>query len=78
VNPAGTGTATLPQTLSSGVVVNFANQPGNIVEISIAGYPWNWLVPLRGFSAGTSITMSAASMDVLSPLAVGVTTPPTP
>ena len=78
LNPTGAGTATLPQTLTNGTVVSFANQPGNIVEVSIAGYPWNWLVPLRGFSAGTSITMSAASMDVMNALAVGVTTPPAP
>jgi len=78
LNPAGAGTATLPQTLSNGTVVSFANQPGNIVEVSIAGYPWNWLVPIRGYSGGTGITMSADSMDVLNALAVGVTTPPTP
>jgi hypothetical protein len=78
LNPAAAGTATLPQTLSNGIVVNFANQPGNIVEVSITGYPWNWLVPIRGYSGGTGIVMSAASMDILNALAVGVTTPPTP
>lgn len=78
LNPAAAGTATLPQTLSNGIVVNFANQPGNIVEVAITGYPWNWLVPIRGYSGGTGIVMSAASMDVLGALAVGVTTPPSP
>jgi Flp pilus assembly protein TadG len=69
---------TIPQTLSNGVVVNYVNQPGNIVEVVVAGYPWNWLVPLRGFSAGTSITLGAASTDVLGALAVGSTIPPNP
>jgi Flp pilus assembly protein TadG len=79
VNPAGAATATLPQTLSNGRVVTFANQPGNIVEVSITGYPWNWLVPIRGYGLGTGgITMSADSTDILNALAVGVTTPPTP
>jgi Flp pilus assembly protein TadG len=77
---AGTCTlsGTLPQTLSNGVVVKFVNQPGNIVQVVVAGFPWNWLVPLRGFSAGTSITLGAASTDVLGALAVGATTPPNP
>ena|ERR1700680_4457336 len=90
LNPRGAATATLPQTVCpngapapcpgnvTGRVVTFANQPGNIVEVSIAGYPWNWLVPIRGYSAGTGIVMSAASMDVMGALAVGVTTPPAP
>jgi Flp pilus assembly protein TadG len=71
-------TGTLPQTLSNGRVVTYANQPGNIVEVLVAGYPWNWLVPLRGFSAGTGLTLSAASADVLGGLALGTTVPPNP
>jgi Flp pilus assembly protein TadG len=77
---AGTCTqsGTMPQTLSNGVIVNYVNQPGNVVEVVVAGYPWNWLVPLRGFSAGTSITLGASSTDVLGGLAVGTTVPPAP
>jgi len=78
LNPAAVSTASLPQTLSNGKVVSFANQPGNIVEVSIAGYPWNWIVPLPTFSAGSGVTLGAASMDVMGGLAVGVTTPPAP
>ena len=87
LNPAGAATAQLPQTLcpngaappcANGRVVTFANQPGNIVEVSIAGYPWNWLVPLPGYGLSTNITMSAASIDVLGALGVGATTPPSP
>jgi Flp pilus assembly protein TadG len=71
-------TCTLPQTLSNGTVVNFANQPGNVVEVVVAGYPWNWLIPMPGFTAGKSLTLGAASMDVLGALVVGTTVPPNP
>jgi len=65
-------------TLSNGTVVNYVNQPGNVVQVVVAGYPWNWLVPMPGFSAGTGITLRAASVDVLGGLAVGTSSPPTP
>jgi hypothetical protein len=65
-------------TLSNGTLVNYVNQPGNVVEVVVAGYPWNWLVPLHGYSAGTGITLGGASVDVLGGLAVGTTSPPTP
>jgi hypothetical protein len=71
-------TCTLPQTLSNGTVVSYANQPGNVVEVVVASYPWNWLMPLPGFQAGTSVTLGASSIDVLGALAVGSTTPPSP
>jgi hypothetical protein len=71
-------TCQLPQTLTNGTVVNYANQPGNVVEVVVAGYPWNWLVPLHGYSAGTGITLGASSVDVLGGLALGSTTPPSP
>jgi Flp pilus assembly protein TadG len=65
-------------TLSNGLIVNYVNQPGNPVQVVITGYPWNWLVPMPGFSAGTGITLRAASIDILGGLAVGTTDPPTP
>jgi Flp pilus assembly protein TadG len=68
-------TCQLPQTLSNGTIVTYANEPGNIVEVVIAGYPWNWLVPMPGFSAGTGVTLGARSVDVLGGLAVGTTAP---
>jgi Flp pilus assembly protein TadG len=72
---------TLPQTLSNGKVVNFANQPGNIVEVVVANYPWNWLFPVsaKGYAlTAPSINLGASSMDVLGALPVGLITPPTP
>jgi Flp pilus assembly protein TadG len=71
-------TCTLPQTLSNGTVVSYANQPGNIVQVVIAGYPWNWLAPMPGFSAGSGVTLGAQSVDVLGGLAPGTTVPPSP
>lgn len=68
----------LPQTLSNGKIVTFANQPGNIVEVVVSGYSWNWLVPLNGYSAGSGVSLGAASMDVLGALAVGTVVPPAP
>lgn len=65
-------------TLASGVVVNYVNQPGNIVDVSVSGYPWNWMAPMKGYTAGTGLTMNASSVDVLSGLAPGVSTPPNP
>lgn len=80
---AGTCTVngTLPQTLSNGTVVTYANQPGNIVEVVVANYPWNWLLPIsaKGYSVtAPSINLSASSMNVLGGLAVGTTVPPNP
>jgi len=64
--------------LSNGNIVNWVNQPGNVVEVQVSGYPWNWLVPINGFSAAKGLTLSAASIDVLGGLAVGSTQPPNP
>jgi hypothetical protein len=59
--------------------VLFANQPGNVVEVAVEGFPWNWLIPLPGLSPGvTSFALGAASSDVMQGLPVGVTTPPAP
>jgi Flp pilus assembly protein TadG len=71
-------TCMLPQTLTNGTVVSYANQPGNVVQVVIAGYPWNWLAPMPGFSAGTGVTLSAVSVDVLGGLAPGTSVPPAP
>ncbi len=65
-------------TLANGTIVNYANSPGNVVQVVIAGYPWNWLVPMPGFSAGKGITLQATSLDVLGGLPVGIIVPPTP
>ena len=68
----------LPQTMPDGTVVNWVNQRGNVVEIQVRNFPWNWMVPLPGFAPGHGITLSAASSDVMQGLPVGVFTPPVP
>jgi Flp pilus assembly protein TadG len=96
---AGTCTAastpTLPYTYTAttttgttSVTINYANQPGNIVEVSIPAYPLLWMVPIKGFSAGSNVTLNgktglgltltAFADDVLGGLALGTTTPPSP
>ena len=96
---AGTCTAsatvTLPTTYSvttgsstTSVTITYANQPGNIVEVTIPAYPVLWMVPITGFSAGSQVTqngktglgltLSASAMDVLGGLAQGTVIPPNP
>ena len=74
-------TGTLPQTLSNGKVVSYSNQPGNIVEVTVRNYPWNWMLPVSasGFhNTAPSINLGGSSMDVLGSLAFGTIVPPNP
>ncbi len=80
-NPTCNLTGTLPQTLSNGVVVSYANQPGNIVEVVVSNYPWNWMFPVSATGSGStasSVNLSASAVDVLGALPVGTTVPPNP
>jgi Flp pilus assembly protein TadG len=81
VNGNSTGTTS--------VTIKQANAPGNIVEVTIPGYPILWMAPIAGFSAGSTVTnsagktglgltLSASATDVLGGLAVGTTNPPAP
>jgi Flp pilus assembly protein TadG len=58
--------------------VDYDNQPGDIVEVRISGFPWNWMAPLHGFMPGTGITLGADAADILQGLPVNLTVPPTP
>jgi hypothetical protein len=71
----------LPQTLSNGKVVRYPNQPGNIVEVVVTNYPWNWLFPVSAtrFSlTSPSVNLKASAVDLLGGLPVGMTAPPNP
>ncbi len=71
----------LPQTLSNGIVVSYPNQPGNIVEVVVANYPWNWLFPVSATKyslTSPSVNLNASAVDILGGLPVGTTAPPTP
>jgi Flp pilus assembly protein TadG len=59
-------------------VVNEDNQPGDVVEVRIQGFPWNWMVPLPGFMPGKSITLNADAAQILQGLPSGMTAPPSP
>lgn len=60
----------LPYTTSTtpSYVISNLNQSGNVVEVRVNGYPWNWLVPLPSFMPGKSINISAGSLDILESL----------
>jgi hypothetical protein len=97
---AGTCTAaaspTLPYTYTANttsgttsITINYANQPGNVIEVTIPSYPLLWMVPIQGFSAGSQVTdysgnkglgltLSASATDVLGGLQVGTSVPPNP
>jgi len=74
---------------TTSVTISYANQPGNIVEVSIPAFPLLWMVPIKGYSAGTTVTdsaghtglgltISAFADDVLGGLAAGTIIPPNP
>ncbi len=65
-------------------VVSSLNQTGNVIEVRVQSFPWNWMVPLPHFTAGTvlpsghlGLSMSESSLDVLQGLPIGTTTYPT-
>jgi len=80
-NPTCALTGELPQTLANGIVVSYPNQPGNIVEVVVKNYPWNWMFPVSATNytlTAASINLNASAVDVLGGLPVGTTTPPSP
>lgn len=80
-NPTCALTGTLPQTLSNGIIVNYPNQPGNIVEVVVSNYPWNWMFPVSPTNyhlTATSVNLNASAVDVLGALPVGTLIPPSP
>ena len=61
-----------------GQALNQINAPGNVLEVRVQGYPWNWMVPLPNFMPGAGMTLSMSFFDVLQGLPVGVNNPPAP
>jgi Flp pilus assembly protein TadG len=71
--------AQLPYSCTNPVeTITNLNQTGNVIEVRVNNYPWNWMVPLPNFMPGRGITMSASSLDVMEGLPVGTFTYPTP
>lgn len=60
----------LPHTTTTtpSYVITNLNQTGNVVEVRVNSYPWNWMVPLPNFMPGRSINLSASSLDVMEAL----------
>ena len=65
-------------TTVNGVYIQYLNQTGNVVEVQIQNFPWNWMVPLGGYMPGTGLTMSSSASDVLQGYPVGSFSPPSP
>jgi Flp pilus assembly protein TadG len=70
----------LPHTTTTtpSYIITNLNQTGNVIEVRVNNYPWNWMVPLPNFMPGKGITLSASSLDVLEGLPVGTFTYPSP
>lgn len=77
-SPATTSELPHTTTTTPSYVITNLNQTGNVVEMRINAYPWNWMVPLPNFMPGKSISISASSLDVLQGLPVGTFTYPSP
>ena len=76
-----TQNGTLPQTLTNGTIVNYVNQPGNLVEVVVANYPWNWFFPVSAsgyHSTARSTALGSSSVNVLGGLPAGTSVPPSP
>lgn len=58
--------------------LRWVNQPGNLIEVRVVDFPWNWIVPIPGLLNSPSTKMSASAADVLQGLPVGTVTPPAP
>lgn len=74
----------LPKTLPDGRRINNLNQTGNLIEVQVAAFPWNWAVPFShvpGYGASLTwaqMTISVESSDVMQGLPVGQFTYPNP
>lgn len=64
--------------LSNGEELLYINQKGNLMEVSVENFPWNWMVPLPNTWPGANITMSQHASDVMQGYPIGSTTPPAP
>ncbi len=76
--PGALSTAVQPTYDGSGNLTNSPNAPGNVLEVRIQGFPWNWMVPLPSSMPGTGMTLNVSALDVLQGLPVGTSSPPNP
>ncbi|WP_031500380.1 TadE/TadG family type IV pilus assembly protein [Bryobacter aggregatus] len=74
----GVGKTIKNDTYSPARSLMYMNQTGNLIEVSVTDFPWNWMVPLPNFMPGTQIKMSSSASDVLQGYPVGASAPPAP
>ncbi len=74
----GTGKTIKNDTNSPARALLYMNQTGNLMEVSVTNFPWNWMVPLPNFMPGTQLKFNTAASDVLQGYPVGAAAPPTP
>jgi Flp pilus assembly protein TadG len=75
---AGPGRTMPGDTQTPPRLLQYINQMGNLVEVSVVNFPWNWMVPMPGFMPGQQIRMTITASDVLQGYPIGATAPPTP
>jgi len=46
-----------------------SNRGGNILEVSVTGYPWLWMAPV--WRSNTALTFTAESSDLMEPQPLG-------
>ena len=76
--PGALSTAVVATYDGNGNITNAPNAPGNVMEVKVRGYPWNWLLPLPNIMPGLGMTLNSSALDVLQSLPVGVFTAPNP
>ncbi len=64
--------------LANGEDLMYMNQTGNVVEVSVVNFPWNWMVPLPGFMPSTQVKMSQYASDIFQGYPIGTAAPPAP
>lgn len=62
--------------LANGEELLYVNQKGNLMEVSVVDFPWNWMVPLPKTWPGSNIKMTQHASDVLQGYPVGTNSPP--
>ncbi len=62
--------------LASGEDLLYVNQKGNLMEVSVVDFPWNWMVPLPKTWPGSNIKMTQHASDVLQGYPIGTNAPP--
>jgi Flp pilus assembly protein TadG len=58
--------------------INYENAPGDVVEVRVVNFPWNWMAPMPGIMPGRSIGLGAEAVEILQGLPSSMSAPPSP